>query len=156
MDVVITVAAWLMFASFLGLLLWDVIRGKPTRVYAIKKGMNTIARVSLSIGLLLGVAILIVLTPFILDFFTARLVFPLPPDGGSLNIAALSSYFWVCFLTLFPLWFFLRILDVTVFPYSRAELQWQSDQKSRQKEEGAKLRSKIRTFFSRRRPSKGA
>jgi hypothetical protein len=145
MDIVIIVAAWIMFGAFLGLLLWDVIRGKPTRVYAIKKGMNTIVQIFLTIGLLLGVVIAIALTPIVLHFFSSLALVV----SGDITIGTLASYYWVILLIVAPILLFGRIVDVTTFSYNRAELQWRDDQKVRVAEADADLRRRIKVFFAR-------
>ena len=139
------ILGWLVLVAFLGLTIYDIVRGVPTRWYSVKKGINGIVKVILVLGVLLGFVVLIAATPSVLNFFAGELNFPMPYGWGYLSDFA--SYYWVFFIILLVVYLTIKSSYVDLFKLTNKEYEWERAHKERERREIASGRAKIKVWF---------
>lgn len=136
------IMSWALLALFLGIVIWDIAIGKPSRFYTIKKGLNTISKVFVALGLLLGFYVCIILTPFILLFFDQNF------EGAiySLTVSQIASYYWVSLILLVPVFLLSKLGSINPFGLSPRELEWEKRKQEQDRRETYETRKKVKEF----------
>lgn len=136
------IMAWALLALMIAIVIWDIAVGRPTRFYTIKKGLNTIAKVFVGLGILLGFYVCIVLTPTLLRFFEASM----PGDVYGLSVNLIASYYWVSLILLGAIFLTIRLDRVNIFHLSGREVEWEKIRQEKDRRETYEGKKKFREF----------
>jgi hypothetical protein len=142
MIMFLEIMVWSLLALFLAIVVWDIAVGKPSRFYTIKKGLNTIAKVFVGLGILLGFYVCIILTPTFLRFFKENM----PGSVYNLGVSDIASYFWLSLLLLGSLFLVMRLDKVNIFNLSNREIEWEKRKEEKDRREGYEAKKKFSTW----------
>jgi len=133
---------WALLALMLAIVVWDIAVGKPSRFYTIKQGLNTIAKVFVGLGILLGFYICIILTPTLLRFFTLNM----PGDVYGLSVSLIAAYYWVSLILLGSIFLVIKLDKVNIFNLSNREVEWVKRRQEQERRETYEGKKKFREF----------
>jgi len=136
------IMVWALLALMLAIVVWDIAVGKPSRFYTIKQGLNTIAKVFVGLGILLGFYICIILTPTLLGFFTLNM----PGDVYGLSVSLIASYYWVSLILLGSIFLVIKLDKVNIFNLSNREVEWVKRRQEQERRETYEGKKKFREF----------
>ena len=136
------IMVWALLALMLAIVVWDIAVGKPSRFYTIKQGLNTIAKVFVGLGILLGFYICIILTPTLLGFFTLNM----PGDVYGLSVSLIAAYYWVSLILLGSIFLVIKLDKVNIFNLSNREVEWVKRRQEQERRETYEGKKKFREF----------
>ena len=136
------IMVWALLALMLAIVVWDIAVGKPSRFYTIKQGLNTIAKVFVGLGILLGFYICIILTPTLLRFFTLNM----PGDVYGLSVSLIAAYYWVSLILLGSIFLVIKLDKVNIFNLSNREVEWVKRRQEQERRETYEGKKKFREF----------
>jgi len=138
---------WLVLVSFVGLTLYDIIKGIPTRWYSVKKDINSIVRIFLGLGVFLGFLVLVAATPSVLDFFIKEFNYELPYGMGPLYNFA--SYYWIFFIVFVSVYLAIKVFYINLLRFTNKEYEWERGRKEKERRDILEGKSKIKVLFNR-------
>lgn len=139
----IEIMVWALLALMLAIVVWDIAVGRPSRFYTIKQGLNTISKVFVGLGILLGFYICIILTPTLLRFFTLNM----PGDVYGLSVSLIASYYWVSLILLVSIFLVTKLDKVNIFNLSSREVEWVKRRQEQERRETYEGKKKFKEFM---------
>lgn len=137
------IMSWALLILFIAIVIWDIAVGKPSRFYTIKKGLNTIAKVFVGLGILLGFYVCIILSPAFLSFFRENM-------SGSvygISVSDIASYYCLSLILLIPIFLVTtQLIKVNIFSLNGRELEWEKRRQEQDRREGYEAKKKMEDF----------
>ena len=144
-TILVNILGWTVLLAFLGLTIFDIVKGVPTRLYSVKKGLNSIVRVVLAFGSMLSAVILISITSAVLEFFKDNLIFELPYGSGP--ISNFAGFYWAILIGFLPWYLVYNSMKVNLFKLTDKEYEWERGRKEEERRKILEGKSKIKILL---------